>query len=129
MMKEKPLILVVDDDISMCKSMALILEYNGCVVTTAEDGFQAIERVKERPFDIAFMDIKMPGINGVDAYRKIKEIRPDTVAVMMTGYSVGDLIEEALQEGAYAVLDKPLDMGKVLEIVNEITKGKQVGEV
>ncbi len=128
-MKEKAHILVVDNHISLCKTMSMILRRYGHAVTTAIHGLEAIDRVRERPFDITFMDIKMPGLDGVEAYRRIKKIRPEAVLIMMTGYSVKDLVQEALQEGAYGVLYKPLDMGKVLEIVNEITKGKQVGEV
>ncbi len=118
-MKEKAHILVVDDSISMCRSMALILERKGYSVTTAVDGLEAIDRVREKPFDIIFMDIKMPGLDGVETYRRIKQIRPNSVIVMMAGYWDNDLVEGVQQEGAYAVLYKPLDMEKVLTMINE----------
>ena len=124
-MKEKAHILVVDDSISMCKTMSSILKRNGYAVTSAIDGLEAIDRARERPFDITFMDIKMPRMDGVEAYRRIKQIRPDWVVIMMTAYSDDDLLEQALQVGVYDILYKPLDMEKVLKIVNEITKGKQ----
>ncbi len=124
-MKEKAHILVVDDSISMCRSMALVLKEHGYAVSTAVDGLEAIDRVKEKPFDIIFMDVKMPGMDGVETYKNIKQIRPDAVVIMMTAYSVDGLVEEALQEGAYGVLYKPLEMEKVLLIVGEIMDGKQ----
>ena len=124
-MAEKPHILVVDDNISLGKSMALVLKRNGYDVTIAIDGLEAIDRVRERHFDVTFMDIKLPIMDGVEAYRRIKQIRPDPVVIMMTAYSVENLIDEALKEGAYSVLYKPLDMDKVLRMLGEILERKQ----
>ena len=125
-MAEKPHILVVDDSISMCKSMALVLERNSYAVTIAIDGLEAMDRVRERHFDVTFMDIKMPVMDGVETYRRIKRIRPDPMVIMMTAYAVENLVDEALKEGAYSVLYKPLDMEKVLRMLVEILERKQV---
>lgn len=65
-MIENANILMLDDNTSLCKSMSFILGRKGCDVTTANDGLEAIGKVEEGPFDVIFMDIKMPGINGVD---------------------------------------------------------------
>jgi len=86
---------------------------------------EAIERVKERPFDIVLMDIKLPVMTGVDAYRRIKEIRPEAGVMMMTAYAVEDLIEESLQEGAYGIVYKPLDIEKVVALIEEAMEAKQ----
>lgn len=129
MERTKRAILVVDDDFSLCKTMFLILKRNGYAVTTAMDGLEAVDRVRERPFDIIFMDIKMHIMDGVEAYRRIRQIRPGLVVLMMTGHAVKDLVEEALQEGAYDVLYKPLDMEKVLRMVDEILERKQKGVI
>ena len=112
-------ILIVDDNESLCRTMSFVLERKGYTVETATDGQEAVDRVKEMAFDIIFMDIKMPVMNGVDAYKEIKEIRPDTVVMMMTAYAVEDLIEEALKEGAHGVVYKPVDMEKVLALIQE----------
>jgi two-component system response regulator HydG len=119
-MKQRANILVVDDSISLCKTMSSILKHNGYAVTSAIDGLEAIDRTRERPFDITFMDIKMPRMDGVEAYRRIKQIRPDWVVIMMTAYSDDDLLEQALQVGAYDILYKPLDMEEILMMVDEI---------
>ncbi|HEB34830.1 MAG TPA: response regulator, partial [Candidatus Aminicenantes bacterium] len=94
-----------------------IFNRKGYAVTTAKDGPEAIERVKEGPFDLIFLDIKLPFMNGVEAYRRIKKIRPESVVVMMTAYAVEDMVQEALREGAYGIIYKPLDMEKVIALI------------
>ncbi len=118
-MEEKASILVVDDNTGLCKTMSFVLDHKGYDVATAKDGLEAIERVKERPFDMIFMDIKMPYMNGVEAYKNIKKMRPDSLVVMMTAYAVEVLVEEVRQEGAYTILYKPLDMDNVLKLIYE----------
>ncbi len=124
-MEEKANILIVDDNISQCRTMSFILEDKGYSVTTAHNGPDAITIVKKSPFDIIFMDIKMPLMNGVETYKKIKEIRPEARVMMMTAYAVEDLIQEALQEGAYGIIYKPLDIGRVIGTVEKASKNKQ----
>jgi DNA-binding NtrC family response regulator len=72
-----------------------------------------------------FLDIKMPLMNGVETYRRIKEIRPDAVVVMMTAYAVEDLVQQALQEGAYGILYKPLDIDRAITIIEEAKQGRK----
>jgi len=105
--------------------MFLILNRKGYTVATAKNGMEAIEKIKERSFDIVFIDIKMPFMNGVETYKKIKKIKPGTVVIMMTAYSVEDLVQEALREGVYGVIYKPLDIEKVLVIIDRVKKLKQ----
>jgi len=124
-MNEKASILIVDDNISLCKTMSFVLGRKGYAVAIAKDGPEAIERVKERPFDIIFMDIKMPLMNGVETYRSIKKIRPGAVTVMMTAYAVEDLVQEALQEGAYGIIYKPLDIEKVVASIEKVRETKE----
>ncbi len=116
-MGKKTNVLVVDDQIGMLETFTDILEDRGFDVATAEDGFQAIKKVKEQSFDIIFMDIKMPGINGVQTYREMKKINPKITVIMMTAYSVEDLVKEAIEEGAYTVIYKPFDMDKVIQTI------------
>jgi len=124
-MKSKPRILIVDDNLSQCKTMTFILERKGYSVTTAGDGIEAISLVEKSPFDIILMDIKMPIMNGVQAYKQIKKLRPGARVIMMTAYAVEDLVEEALQEGAYGIIYKPLDIDKVLDIIDKAFQEKQ----
>jgi DNA-binding NtrC family response regulator len=110
-------ILVVDDLKSMRLTLGGILEDEGYNVLLAEDGYQAIEAAKQTSFDLIFMDIKMPGINGVQTFREIKKINPRAAVIMMTAYSLEDLIREAVEEGAYAVVYKPFDIEKIVNII------------
>lgn len=124
-MASKASILIVDDNVSLIKTMSFILHRKGYDVVTTRDGQEAIKRVKCRSFDIAFIDIRMPVMSGVEVYKRLKKIGPETVAVMITAYAVEDMIQEALQEGAYGVIYKPIDMEETLKLIDEICKKKQ----
>ncbi len=113
-------ILVVDDLRNIRLTLGGILEDKGHNVVTVENGYQAIEAVRETHFDVIFMDIKMPGINGVQTFREVKKIDPRAVVIMMTAYSVEDLVKEALEEGAYAVVYKPFDIDRLVAIIDEL---------
>lgn len=119
-------ILVVDDQIGMLETFTDILADRGFHVETAEDGFTAIDKVKKGSFDIIFMDIKMPGINGVQTFREIRKINEKTRVIMMTAYAVEDLIKEAIEEGAYTVIYKPFDMDRVIRTIERVLKTQLV---
>ncbi len=122
MTNNKPKVLVVDDQKSMRLTLAAILEDQGYDVTEVEDGYRAIEAVERVPFDLVFLDIKMPGINGVQTFREIQKINPKSVVVMMTGFAVEDLVKGALDEGAFSVIYKPFDMEGVIKLVESVLK-------
>ncbi len=117
-------VLVVDDLRNIRLTLGGILEDEGHNVVTVEDGYQAIEAVKKTHFDAIFMDIKMPGINGVQTFREVKKVDPKATVIMMTAYSVEDSVKEALEEGAYAVIYKPFDIERVIAIIEELLHEK-----
>ena len=120
-------ILIVDDEPGLALTLQDILHTFGHEVEIANDGWNAIERVKARPFDIVLMDIRMPGINGVEAFAEIKKIRPEIAVMMMTAYSVEELISEALENGAYGVLYKPFDVRRVLKFIEDRGEWSHIG--
>jgi DNA-binding NtrC family response regulator len=121
MIDGKPHIMIVDDNVNLTKMMARILHMKGYEVTVANAGLQAIELARENPtIDIVFMDIKMPGINGVETFKQMKEIHPDTHVVMMTAYAVEELIQEALREGAQGVIYKPVDFDQIESLIGRL---------
>jgi len=124
-MQEKAYILIVDDNITLCKSMALVFRGKGYAVTYAHDGPEAIEKVKERPFDMIFMDIKMPGMDGVETYRRLSKVRPEATVVMMTAYAAEDMVQEALKEGACGIMYKPLDLDQVFALLERTAETRQ----
>lgn len=119
--KKQVKILVVDDEEDMRQTLSEILRDEGYNVISAQDAQEAIVKVKEDGFTIIFMDIILPDMNGVEAYKAIKKMSPGTVTVMMTGYSVENLVKEAISEGAYHCLYKPFDMDEMLDVVKKIT--------
>ena len=113
-------IMVVDDDEAMRVTLEGLIEEEGYSVVSVEDGYRAIQLTNESAFGLIFMDIQMPGINGVETLVRIKAIRPDTTVVMITGFSVEQLVQSAWKAGAFAILQKPLDLKQVLEIMNAV---------
>ena len=113
-------ILIVDDHVSMQRTLKDILEVEGYEVVTASTGLEAIESCQARTFDIILMDVRMPDLNGVEAYRRIKNLAENTRVIMMSAYTVEDLKREALKEGAIAFLQKPLDVEIVLQLIQQI---------
>ncbi len=121
---KKTHILIVEDDQDFAESMADTLELHGHEVQLAVSGEEAVSVFKEKDFDIAFMDVKLPGKNGVESFLEIKKFKPEAKVVMMTAYSVNQLLDEAVENGAWSVLHKPFNMEHVLEMLNRI---KQYG--
>lgn len=104
-------------------SLLDIFEAKGYEVESANSGAEAIAKVREKPFDVIVMDIKMPVMNGVEAFKQIKIISPKTVVIMVTAYSLEDLIKEALREVAFGILRKPLDIDKMIEQIELAKQG------
>lgn len=125
--EERPTsVLVVDDDPGMTETMGDILSDAGFEVGIASDGYLAVEAVSEKEYDIILMDIRMPGIDGVETFKRVKRISPQARVVMMTAFAVEDLIRESCEEGAYAVLYKPFDIDRVFKVLKEAKRGMLV---
>ena len=125
-MKNKPTILVVDDNQDLLETFAMILKRRGYRVQTASDGVSAINKFKEQNFDVTLMDIVMPEMNGVDAFKKIKEIQPEAPIILMTAYSDEDLIQNAKNEGARQIIHKPIHIDQLIELINEMAGSQPI---
>ncbi len=113
-------VLVVDDDRDFNEGLAALLTASGHRVESAFSGRDAIERHRDAAFDLALIDVKMPGMNGVESFLEIRKIRPAARVIMMTGYSVDQLLRQALQGGAYGVLHKPFEPRQLFELVERV---------
>lgn len=113
-------ILVVDDDRDFAESLADALELVGHDVMLAFSGEEAVKLFRDNDFDITFMDVKLPGKNGVESFFEMRRMKPGSRVIMMTGYSVPQLMEQAIENGAWDVLHKPLEMQRVLKMVEKI---------
>ncbi len=118
--KQRFHILVVDDDPGHLTTLKTIIKSWNYSVTTATDGTEAVTLVKERPFDLILMDIRMAEMSGIEALRLIQEYNPSIPVLIMTAYSSVETAVEALKAGAYDYLTKPLDF-EVLKLTLERT--------
>jgi DNA-binding NtrC family response regulator len=112
-------ILIVDDDVDICWNLSDILTDLGYRVDTAPNGEAALELVRKKPYDVALLDLKMPGMDGLTLYREIKRLRAGTVAIIVTAYASSTTAEQAMAAGAWQVLPKPVDFPKLLRLVEE----------
>ncbi len=112
-------ILVVDDEADTCRNLSDILTDVGYQVDTALDGFAALKLVRQKCYDIALLDLKMPGMDGLTLYRQLRKICSKTVALVVTAYANEATAEEALAAGAWQVLPKPVDLERLLCLVEE----------
>jgi two-component system, NtrC family, response regulator HydG len=110
-------ILIVDDDRDHAESVAEILEMRGHRVEVSYTGEDAIERFCEADFDIVLMDVKLPGMNGVQTFFEFKRLRAHARVFLMTGYSVEQLVGQAVDNGALGVMRKPFSVADLLAAV------------
>src|SRR3970282_160000 len=105
----KPRILVVDDEEPIRKTMRMTLEYEGFEVSEAASGAEALQSVESDPPDLVFLDIKMPGIDGLDALKQLKEISPATQVIIISGHGNVETAVQATKLGAFDFIEKPLE--------------------
>ena len=110
-------ILIVDDEKNLRNTLADILTGEGYEVATAESGEKAVKMFEKRPYDLVLMDVRMPGMDGMEAFRIIRRRRRDAQVVMMSAYSMDHLRRRCLDEGAVAFVRKPLDVEGLVKLI------------
>lgn len=116
-MSEDAKVLVVDDEGVVRKSCQRVLEQAGLTVDTASCGDEALRRLATCSYDLALLDLRMPGPGGLTLLRTIRSLYPDTEVVVMTGYPSIDNAKESILLGAIDFLCKPLDPPEILTVV------------
>lgn len=114
-MADKPSILIVDDDDSVRRTLALILEEKGYIVDTAETGGEAIRKSMENFYNLALIDIRLPDMDGIRLLTEMKETIPKIVKIMITGYPTLENAIEAVNRGADGYILKPINIDELLE--------------
>lgn len=109
--------LIVDDDRAMVRSLTDVLRLKGWDVTGAYSGSDAVVAANSAQFDVVLMDIRMPGMDGVSAFKAMKAARPDVRVVLMTAYAAQELVAEAQNEGVVRVMSKPVDLSALLSLL------------
>lgn len=124
-MGEHTRILVVDDDESVRKVLATILEEKGYVVDTAENGKEAIEKSKTKIYNLALLDIRLPDMKGTELLTAMKETTPKMIKIIMTGYPSLQNAIKAVNKGADAYMLKPLNMDNALRTIKGHLKNQK----
>jgi len=115
-------VLIVDDDADIRANIQDILDDLGFQTDTAADGPSAIELVRQRPFDIALLDYRMPGMDGATLYREVKRLRSEMAAIMITAYAGSTGAQDATDAGAWHVLHKPVDVAQLLSVLDVVRR-------
>jgi DNA-binding NtrC family response regulator len=121
-----PRILVVDDEMIVCESCKRILEGEGYEAETALSGKEAFEKMKANPFDIVITDLKMPGIDGMEVLRIFRKEYPDSIVIMITGFSTVETAVEAMKLGAFDYIPKPFTPDEVAIVVKKAIEKKNL---
>lgn len=121
-MSERKRILVVDDDRGMVETLCDILELHGWETVRGYDGEAAVTLADEHEVDLLLMDIRMPRLSGVDAWREIRSRREGARAVLMTAYAPQDTVRQAEGQGVVRVLRKPLDLPQLVALLEDVRK-------
>jgi excisionase family DNA binding protein len=115
-------VLVVDDDPDVGSLFQRLLVGESQSVAVARDGYEALEKVKDVKYDLIFLDVRLPGMNGVETLEKIKSMSPDSVVVMISGYSVEEEIKKAIAMGAQDFIAKPFEDVDQIMTIEEVAR-------
>jgi len=109
-----PSVLVIDDEAVVCESIRRVLDDEDYVVTTTSDPREGVNLLRSKHFDLLLLDIKMPGLSGMDVLREARACSPDTEVVIITGYAAIETAIEAIRQGAFDYLQKPVGPDQLL---------------
>ncbi len=124
----KPSILVVDDEESIRKTLRMALEYEGYDVVEASSGSEAIELCQKNPPDLTFLDIKMPGMDGLEVLEQMRDLSPAVQVIMVSGHGNVQTAVQATKLGAFDFIEKPLTTERVLVAVRNALERKELEE-
>ncbi|MFI5322593.1 MAG: sigma-54-dependent transcriptional regulator [Thermodesulfobacteriota bacterium] len=119
-------ILVVDDEPGMREFLEIMLQKDGYNVETAPDGSEAIDKIEEKLFDLAIVDIQMPVLNGIEVLKKFNEKSPDTTVIMITAYASHETAIEAMKLGAYDYITKPFKIDEIKLVIKKALEKKKL---
>jgi two-component system response regulator HydG len=127
-MSIKGKLLIVDDELSVRDSLNKWFREEGYEVHVAEDANEALTRMAETKFDAALLDIKMRGTDGIELQKRLHEIDPELISIMMTGYASVETAIQALKNGAYDYVTKPLDPDEIAHIIKNALSHRRAQE-
>jgi DNA-binding NtrC family response regulator len=119
-------ILVVDDEHSLRMTIAANLELEGFEVVEAENAEVALAQIRKQDFDLVLSDVRMPGMNGVELFRHVHDLKPDLPVILMTAFALEGLVQEALREGAFTLLPKPFDIEHLVAALSSAARAPTI---
>ncbi|MFH1241230.1 MAG: sigma-54 dependent transcriptional regulator [Pseudomonadota bacterium] len=125
-MNKQPSILVVDDESLMREALSDWLREDGYEIGLAASGDEAIAKAEEKTWQVVLLDLKMPGMDGLETLRRLKEVSPDSEIIMMTAYATIDTAVQAMKEGAFDYLVKPFDPDEIEMQIKKIVVHKEL---
>ena len=117
-------ILVVDDELQICELLEEFLSMQGHQVTTVNSGEEAIIKFQANKSPVVLLDIRMPGMSGIEALRRIKEIDSNTGVIMLSAFGDPDTVQEAFQAGADYYLEKPIELEELIKVLVELQESR-----
>ena len=113
-------VLLIDDERAIRRALREILEFEGCVVEEAENGAQALEKLKTHTYELIFSDIKMPQMDGLELLDQILALGIETPVIMISGHGTVETAVGAIKKGAFDFIEKPLDLNRILVILRQV---------
>lgn len=119
---DKPGILVIDDDPLVCTLFEDVLKANGLEITTVNDPIKGLDLIKSNEYAMVFLDLRMPGMDGAELFKQIREAKRDMAVTIITGFPDGDLMMKALAHGPFGVMRKPFKEADILLAIGSCVK-------
>jgi DNA-binding NtrC family response regulator len=113
-------VLLIDDERAIRRALREILEFEGCVVEEAENGTQALEKLKAHTYELIFSDIKMPQMDGLELLDQILALGIETPVIMISGNGTVETAVGAIKKGAFDFIEKPLDLNRILVLLRQV---------
>jgi len=121
-------VLIVDDEKNILLTLSQSLEALQLEADTARSGEEALAKLKEKEFALILLDIRMPGMDGMEVLRRVREIRPDILIIMITAYGTIGLAVEAIKLGAVDFIQKPFSSEEIRELVSRVLDREKLDE-
>jgi len=121
-------VLFVDDEEELVTAVVERLGIRGIDARGATRGDEALQKVKEEEFDVVLLDVKMPGIGGLDTIRQLKKLHAEVEVILLSGHGSTEDVEEGLRLGAFDYLQKPVDIDYLVEVIRRAAASTQRAE-
>ena len=122
---EEVKVLIVDDESVFCDNMAKLLNKRGYVTNSVNEGEAALRTLQKNLYDVVLLDLKMPGMDGIDILRKMNELNISAKTIMLTGHGCVDSAMEAIKLGAYDYIPKPCEVDELCDMIKNSQNQKK----